>query len=281
MRELSLCVFGQFNIDAVASSIGRGSNFRLGHNRLRFGGTVANLGKHARDGFAKVTAIFAVGGDFAGDMLQARARDLFDAHVAIKVPETDSGVVLILFEEEGRRIVGPAGACSYSLSAECLDAKCRKLISEADAVVIDGYLLLGENGPDLVCSAIDAANSAGTRSIIDLAPHNLPMYISGEIFKQIVISVDVVVSELQTIAQFFAIDADPYVVSSQLLGINPGLTAILRYGKYQISTNHVISADHEAMERHVGGPEELTKLGYGDRKLVEQLITLLETSCGS
>ena len=174
-------------------------------------------------------------------------------------------------------MVGPAGGSSSRLPAGCLDDDCRRLISEADILVIDGYFLLGENGPEVICSAMDAATSAGTLGVIDLVPHDLPRHISGEIFARIVAHADVLVGELQTIAPFFAIDEDAVEVGRHLLGLNLGLTAILRYGEHQISINHVISADHETVERHVGAPEELTTFGYGDRKLVRQLVTLLET----
>ncbi len=276
MTQFNLCVIGQFNIDAVASDIGEGSYFRLGHNLLRFGGAVANLGEHAGDAFARVTAVFPVGDDIAGDMLRTRAADLFDDYAAIEIPGTQSGVVLILFENEGRRMVGPARASSSHLPADCLNNECQALIRSTDVVVIDGYLLLGENGPDVVCSALDTAHSAGTLGVVDLVPHDLPRHVPTEVFTKTVAKANVLVGELRTIAPFFAIDEDAAAVSRRLFELNPSLTAILRYGEHHISTNHIVSCDRETIEHHDGSPEELTQFGYGDRKLVSQLVTMLE-----
>jgi sugar/nucleoside kinase (ribokinase family) len=292
VRRFRVAVIGEIRIDIRTKLLN--ARFKdLSQDHLAYApidltisGTAINFAQSALDYFAAVELIAKIGQDSFTPLITAKLDDLgVTARLAIDA-DVNNGFVIILHEaledDTGMRLmVGSAAHPAMNLNvADVTDAA--TVLSQSDALFIDGYALLYENSAQAICAAAEIARAADGIVCFDLVPHDIHRRVALTSVLPVLELADVIISQAATLEGLFdGIDNKPSQDSmSCLTSTVDDMTSrsplwIVRSGPHSVD---LVSAYHRGQVRHTyrtGYKPGMASVGFGDRLTACELYWLL------
>ena len=162
-------VVGSVNVDHVvvaASLPARGETVLAGDLARHGGGKGANAAVAAARLGATVRLVAAVGDDQLGaDALAELEAEGVDTAAVARVPGATTGAALIVVDEAGENQIAVAGGANRRLDAGAVRAALDGRLEAADVVLVNCEIPLAA-----IAAAVQAARSAGARTVLNPAP---------------------------------------------------------------------------------------------------------------
>lgn len=251
---------------------------------LRLGGTAGVFAAAARGHFESLDIIAAVGSDQWTSMIMSGIVDMG----AVLHPfwcASPNGVVLSVraaaaADGATRRMLIASAASPHKLLTERHVQDCKTVIAEADVLVCDTYLIQARSSGAALLAALSIAKLVGTRTVLDVVPHNLFRELTLVDLEPYFAAADVVVIEARTLSGLAGIDGaqagdDDHAVDTALHiaeTIDLGCSWTIRSGRSNIEMVTVKHPNGHAFQYCTTYRSERDLHGFGDRLLVSELL---------
>lgn len=292
-RRFRVVVIGDVRIDVRANLRGQRfvdmdtDHFEYGPVTTDVGGTAVSFARAALPHFEDTHLVGALGNDTWTDYIRSSCEAAGIDVCLDELPRPNSPAVVVRDEgtdedPDGVRLLVADDPSPYqSLDAELVRAD-EANIRTADALVIDGYGLLGESSGEALDVATELAVAAGVPICFDIVPHVIDRYLSFDELRPFFIRSSLISVEAETLGRLLGVTlpAQDDIGASDAIRLvealppevsGPERTWFIRYGVGNTDRTLAMSQQHHRVEYQTGYAEAEDVGGYGYRIAAAEL----------
>lgn len=249
------------------------------------GGTAMGFTRAARPHFKGIHVIGALGQDVWTEYIRNRWCESGVDGCLEELPLPNSVVVVmrdrgIVDNPDGVRLLLADHDSPYQhLDSETVQ-ECAPYIRSADALVVDGYALLGDSSAEALDTAVEIAVRAGVPICLDIVPHDIDRYLAMEHLMPFLVRSSLVTVEVHTLLRLLGKPAPPVKptvadVAAIIDDLPRDLTGwqrtwFLRWGYGNMDETLAISPGHHKVYYRTGYAQS-DPAGYGYRVAAAEL----------